>query len=163
MRAAGILIEPPPSVPTARGINPAAAEAAGPELDPPVTWAVLKGFLTSPQCSFKPIGSPPNSCMSERLKIGKKVKAKARRHLKSQRFSICKDTGLSNKKQTCRSKSGDERRIHLTGVRTNNLAVSSESTTKSKRKDGEKRKLRLEGIKMGFVETKHTPRRPALL
>ena len=51
-QAAGILIDPPESVPSAPSANPAATAAALPPLDPPATRPGAAGFGTSPKCGF---------------------------------------------------------------------------------------------------------------
>ena len=46
--AAGMRIEPPPSVPVAIGTMPEAIAAAAPPLDPPGTWSTFHGLLVRP-------------------------------------------------------------------------------------------------------------------
>ena len=51
-RAAGCLIDPPVSLPRARGENPAATAAAEPPDEPPGTHSKLCGFLVGPKAEF---------------------------------------------------------------------------------------------------------------
>src|SRR6516225_10941235 len=48
----GILIEPPPSVPTESGAIPAATAAPDPPLDPPGVRSRFHGFLVSPNTAL---------------------------------------------------------------------------------------------------------------
>jgi hypothetical protein len=47
-QAAGSLIEPPVSLPSAPSANPAATAAPEPLLEPPEQWPDFHGFCTSP-------------------------------------------------------------------------------------------------------------------
>ena len=58
---AGILIEPPPSVPWASGTRPAASAAAAPPLDPPGVRLGFQGFRVSPFSSDSVNATVPNS------------------------------------------------------------------------------------------------------
>ena len=58
---AGILIEPPPSVPCASGISPAASAAAAPPLDPPGVSSGFQGFRVAPFSSDSVNATVPNS------------------------------------------------------------------------------------------------------
>src|SRR6266851_1351176 len=59
--AAGILIEPPPSVAVAIGTNPPATAAAEPPLEPPGDQSVAHGFLVVPNRRFDVKPSQANS------------------------------------------------------------------------------------------------------
>ena len=48
-QAAGLRIEPPPSVPMASGARPAATAAPAPPEEPPGVWLVLHGFRVTPK------------------------------------------------------------------------------------------------------------------
>ena len=54
-------IEPPPSVPCASGISPAAMAAAAPPLDPPGVLSVFHGFRVTPFNSDSVNAVVPNS------------------------------------------------------------------------------------------------------
>ena len=58
---AGILTEPPPSVPKAYGTIPAATIAAAPQLDPPGVRSKFHGFLVIPVKGLSPTALHPNS------------------------------------------------------------------------------------------------------
>ena len=58
---AGILIEPPPSVPWASGTSPAASAAAAPPLDPPGVRSRFHGFRVAPFSSDSVNATVPNS------------------------------------------------------------------------------------------------------
>jgi hypothetical protein len=53
--------EPPPSVPSAQGVIPAATEAAAPALDPPGVFARSQGWRVMPVSGESPTGLAPNS------------------------------------------------------------------------------------------------------
>src|ERR1700722_17001963 len=57
----GMRIEPPPSVPSANGVMPAATEAAAPALDPPGVFARFQGLRVIPVSGLSPTGLQPNS------------------------------------------------------------------------------------------------------
>src|SRR5579863_8511445 len=57
----GIRIEPPPSVPSANGVMPAATDAAAPALDPPGVLLRLQGWRVIPVRGLSPTGLHPNS------------------------------------------------------------------------------------------------------
>src|SRR5271156_2429596 len=57
----GMRIEPPPSVPSANGVIPAATEAAQPALEPPGVSARLRGFRVTPVNGESPTGLQPTS------------------------------------------------------------------------------------------------------
>ena len=57
----GIRIEPPPSVPNANGVMPAATEATAPALDPPGVFAIFQGLRVMPVSGLSPTGLQPNS------------------------------------------------------------------------------------------------------
>eukprot|EP00955_Chlamydomonas_euryale_P084921 364027-Chlamydomonas_euryale.AAC.13 len=64
--AAGMRIEPPPSVPTAIGHSPAATAAAEPDDEPPVyacTPRPTHGLTGVPVRTFRPVTPSPISCM----------------------------------------------------------------------------------------------------
>ena len=60
-RAAGILIEPPPSLPTASGDSPAASPAAAPPLEPPTVFFLSQGFQVGPNTELSVTATSPNS------------------------------------------------------------------------------------------------------
>ena len=60
---AGILIEPPVSVPRDPMHNPPETAAADPLLDPPVIFMVFQGLWQSPNTEFLPVVPKANSCM----------------------------------------------------------------------------------------------------
>jgi hypothetical protein len=51
-QAAGILIEPPESDPSAASARPAASAAAEPALEPPAVRPAASGFGTAPKCGL---------------------------------------------------------------------------------------------------------------
>ena len=53
--------DPPPSVPTANGVIPAATEAAAPALDPPGVFSRSQGCRVMPVSGESPTGLAPNS------------------------------------------------------------------------------------------------------
>src|SRR6516165_12119193 len=57
----GIRIEPPPSVPRAKGVMPAATLAAAPALEPPVVLLRSQGFRVMPVSGLSLVGLQPNS------------------------------------------------------------------------------------------------------
>src|SRR3984957_3611261 len=57
----GMRIDPPPSVPSANGVMPAATEAAAPALDPPGVFAKFQGLRVIPVSGLSPTGLQPNS------------------------------------------------------------------------------------------------------
>src|ERR1700683_887891 len=57
----GIRIEPPPSVPSANAVMPAATDAAAPALDPPGVLPRFQGFRVIPVSGLSPTGLQPNS------------------------------------------------------------------------------------------------------
>src|SRR5262245_52205161 len=57
----GMRIEPPPSVPSANGVIPAATEATAPALDPPGVFARFQGCRVTPVSGLSPTGLQPNS------------------------------------------------------------------------------------------------------
>ena len=57
----GTRIEPPPSVPSAKGVIPAATEAAAPALEPPGVLARFHGLRVIPVSRLSPTGLQPNS------------------------------------------------------------------------------------------------------
>ena len=61
--AAGILTEPPVSVPIAKAANPDATATAEPLLEPPGILCTFSshGFLGVPLCLFKPVAPSANS------------------------------------------------------------------------------------------------------
>src|ERR1700728_524278 len=56
----GTRIEPPPSVPSANGVMPAATEAAAPALEPPGVFARFQGLRVIPVSGLSPTGLQPN-------------------------------------------------------------------------------------------------------
>ena len=62
-QAAGILIEPPPSLPWAIGTMPAAVAAAAPPDDPPGVRSVSQGLRVGPNRRGSLTGRIPNSGM----------------------------------------------------------------------------------------------------
>ena len=60
-QAAGIRIEPPPSLAWAIGTTPAATSAADPPLDPPAERAVSQGLRVAPKRSDSVVAVRPNS------------------------------------------------------------------------------------------------------
>src|SRR5258708_29944436 len=61
VRQHGRRIEPPPSVPSANGVMPAATEAAAPALDPPAVLARFHGLRVMPVSGLSPTALQPNS------------------------------------------------------------------------------------------------------
>src|SRR6476469_3060288 len=61
VKPAGMRIEPPPSPPVARVINPPATAAADPPDDPPGVWAGFHGFFVEPLSFVDVRLMPPNS------------------------------------------------------------------------------------------------------
>ena len=61
MQAAGIRIEPPPSLAPAAGTMPAATAAPDPPDEPPGVWAVRQGLRAAPQSSGSVTPFAPNS------------------------------------------------------------------------------------------------------
>src|ERR1700760_2831862 len=61
VKAAGMRIEPPPSVPSANGVIPAATEAAQPALEPPGVSERSSGLRVTPVSGESPTGLQPNS------------------------------------------------------------------------------------------------------
>ncbi len=59
--AAGIRIDPPPSLACAIGTTPAATIAAEPPLEPPGVCSRFQGFRVTPCSSGSVTGEPPNS------------------------------------------------------------------------------------------------------
>src|SRR5687768_1625884 len=59
--AAGIRIDPPPSLAPATGTNPAATAAAEPPDDPPGVWSVFHGLRVGPLASGSVMPFAPNS------------------------------------------------------------------------------------------------------
>src|ERR1700722_5607577 len=59
----GMRIEPPPSVPSANGVMPAARDAAppAPALDPPGVLPRFQGLAVIPVSGLSPTGLQPNS------------------------------------------------------------------------------------------------------
>ena len=57
----GTLIEPPVSVPNAKGINPAATATADPPLEPPEILSNEYGFFEFPNKKFLPVIPAANS------------------------------------------------------------------------------------------------------
>src|SRR6266478_6433396 len=57
----GMRIDPPPSVPSANGVIPAATEATAPALDPPGVFARFQGCRVTPVSGLSPTGLQPNS------------------------------------------------------------------------------------------------------
>lgn len=57
----GTRIEPPPSVPSANGVIPAATEAAAPALEPPGVLFRFHGLRVIPVSGLSPTGLQPNS------------------------------------------------------------------------------------------------------
>ena len=58
---AGTRMDPPPSVPTARGPSPAATAAPAPPLDPPGVMSRFHGFLVAPKSGLSVVPLWPNS------------------------------------------------------------------------------------------------------
>jgi hypothetical protein len=58
---AGIRTDPPLSVPSAKGVMPAATEAAAPALEPPGVLARFRGLRVMPVSGLSPTGLHPNS------------------------------------------------------------------------------------------------------
>lgn|GEM_PF-1914194 len=54
-------MEPPPSVPSANGVMPAATLAAAPQLDPPAVFVRSQGFRVTPVRGESPTALQPNS------------------------------------------------------------------------------------------------------
>jgi hypothetical protein len=54
-QAAGILIDPPESVPSAASASPAASAAAEPPLEPPAIRPAASGLGTVPKCGFSDV------------------------------------------------------------------------------------------------------------
>jgi hypothetical protein len=61
VKAAGMRIDPPPSVPSANGVMPAATEAAQPALEPPGVSERSSGLRVTPVSGLSPTGLHPNS------------------------------------------------------------------------------------------------------
>ena len=61
LKLAGILIDPPPSLPVAKDVNPAIMEAAAPPLDPPDVRSGFHGFLHESPSLFSLAPNKPNS------------------------------------------------------------------------------------------------------
>src|SRR5262245_40338030 len=59
--AAGMRIEPPPSVACAAGTMPAATAAAAPPLEPPALRAKSQGLRVGPLTTGSVVGARPNS------------------------------------------------------------------------------------------------------
>src|SRR5271155_1563239 len=57
----GMRTEPPPSVPSANGVIPAATDAAAPALDPPGVLARFQGWRLTPVDGLPPTVLHPNS------------------------------------------------------------------------------------------------------
>ena len=57
----GMRTEPPPSVPSAKGVTPAATLAAAPALDPPGVFARFHGLRVMPVSGLSPTALQPNS------------------------------------------------------------------------------------------------------
>src|SRR5258708_11508377 len=57
----GMRTEPPPSVPSANGVMPAATDAAAPALEPPGVLARFQGWRVIPVSGLSPTGLQPNS------------------------------------------------------------------------------------------------------
>jgi hypothetical protein len=57
----GMRTEPPPSVPSASGVMPAATQAAAPALEPPGVLAVFHGLRVMPSSGLSPTALQPNS------------------------------------------------------------------------------------------------------
>ena len=53
--------EPPPSVPSANGVMPAATDAAAPALEPPGVFSRFHGWRVIPVNGLSPTGLQPNS------------------------------------------------------------------------------------------------------
>ena len=62
-QAAGMRIEPPPSLPWATGTIPAATAAAEPPEEPPGVRVRSQGFRVAPVCRGSVVGRIPNSGM----------------------------------------------------------------------------------------------------
>ena len=60
-KEAGILIEPPPSLPCEKGVIPAATDAEAPPLDPPEILVISQGFTQSSPRKFSVAAIIPNS------------------------------------------------------------------------------------------------------
>src|SRR5688572_26330681 len=61
VRQPGMRTEPPPSVPSAIDVTPAATEAAAPALDPPGVFAGFQGLRVTPVSGESPTPLQPNS------------------------------------------------------------------------------------------------------
>src|SRR6476619_1818421 len=61
VRQPGMRTEPPPSVPSANGVMPAATDAAAPALEPPGVLARFQGLRVIPVNGLSPTGLQPNS------------------------------------------------------------------------------------------------------
>src|SRR5438132_3841231 len=61
VRAAGMRIDPPPSVPSANGVTPAATLAAAPQLEPPGVLPRCQGLRVMPVSGLSPTALHPNS------------------------------------------------------------------------------------------------------
>ena len=59
--APGMRTEPPPSVPSAIGVMPAATDAAAPALEPPGVFARFHGLRVMPVSGLSPTPLQPNS------------------------------------------------------------------------------------------------------
>src|SRR5215218_4020891 len=53
-KEAGMRMEPPPSVPSAKGVTPAATEVAAPALEPPVVFEVFQALRVTPESGLSP-------------------------------------------------------------------------------------------------------------
>ena len=60
-RPLGMRMEPPPSLPWAMELMPAATDAAAPPLDPPLVRPVSHGFRQSSPSRFSVVAERPNS------------------------------------------------------------------------------------------------------
>src|ERR1700704_2352788 len=61
VRHPGMRTEPPPSVPSANGVMPAATDAAAPALDPPGVFVRFHGLRVMPVSGLSPTPLQPNS------------------------------------------------------------------------------------------------------
>src|SRR6185312_2301881 len=61
VRLHGMRTDPPPSVPSARGVTPAATDAAAPALEPPGVLPVFHGLRVMPSSGLSPTPLQPNS------------------------------------------------------------------------------------------------------
>src|SRR3954468_2133522 len=61
-KEAGMRMEPPPSVPSAKGVTPAATEVAAPALEPPVVFEVSQALRVTPESGLSLLPAcQPNS------------------------------------------------------------------------------------------------------